>query len=240
VRLLDLTLPTPAENLALDELLLERVEREEAAGEVLRLWESPRAMVVVGRATAVADEVRLPECRRRKIPVLRRISGGASIVAGPGCLMYAVVLSYARFPQLRAVDRAHRFVLQRMAAAVGSLLDADVVPCGTSDLAVGDRKFSGNSLRCRRHGLLYHGTLLYDFPLSLIGECLKSPPRQPDYRCGRRHEQFVTNLHLTADRLRAAIVDTWQAEAPYGDWPTDQVEELVAEKYATEAWNFQR
>ena len=44
---------------------------------------------------------------------------------------------------------------------------------GTSDLAIGDLKFSGNSARCRRRWLLYHGTLLYDFPLSLVAQCLQ-------------------------------------------------------------------
>ena len=46
-----------------------------------------------------------------------------------------------------------------------------------SDLVLGDLKFSGNSARCRRRWLLYHGTLLYDFPLALVARCLKMPPR---------------------------------------------------------------
>ncbi len=69
---------------------------------------------------------------------------------------------------------------------------------GISDLVLGDRKFSGNSLRCKRDHFLYHGTLLYQFPLEQIGELLKMPARQPNYRQGRPHGEFVMNLPLDA------------------------------------------
>jgi lipoate-protein ligase A len=49
MKLLDLTLPTPAENLALDEALLDAAEAGELPDEVLRLWEFPQAVVVIGR-----------------------------------------------------------------------------------------------------------------------------------------------------------------------------------------------
>ena len=37
--------------------------------------------------------------------------------------------------------------------------------CGTSDFTIGDLKFSGNSMRARHNPFLYHGTILYNFPL---------------------------------------------------------------------------
>jgi len=51
MKLLDLTLPSPAENLALDEALLDAAEAGEMADEVLRFWESPQPLVVVGRSS---------------------------------------------------------------------------------------------------------------------------------------------------------------------------------------------
>ena len=52
MRLLDLTLPIAAENLALDEALLLAAE-ESGAGEVLRLWELPSLAVVLGAGGSV-------------------------------------------------------------------------------------------------------------------------------------------------------------------------------------------
>src|SRR5512145_101364 len=101
MNLLDLTLPTPAENLALDEALLDANEAGDLAGEVLRLWESPQPIVVIGRSSRLCDEVNEPACRAAKVPILRRPSGGAAILAGPGCLMYSVILRYAGREHLR-------------------------------------------------------------------------------------------------------------------------------------------
>src|SRR5262245_52611791 len=109
MQFLDLTLPTAVENVALDEALLDGAEVSAAEagsgarGEVLRLWESRETMVVVGNSSRLADEVRLDVCAARGVPVLRRASGGAAIVSGPGCLMYAVVLSYELRPELRLI-----------------------------------------------------------------------------------------------------------------------------------------
>ena len=82
MRYLDLTLPTAAENLALDEALLEEAEAAGGPTEMLRLWESPQPLVVVGRSSRIDAEVRVDACRASGIPILRRASGGAAIVAG--------------------------------------------------------------------------------------------------------------------------------------------------------------
>lgn len=236
MRYLDLTLATPAENLALDEALLDEAEAAGGPFETLRLWEPAEPMAVVGRSSRVADEVELDACRKRGIPVLRRASGGAAVLAGPGCLMYAVVLSLQQRPALRMVDHAHRFVLGTIAEALRPLMPT-VARRGTSDLAFGERKFSGNSVRLKREHLLYHGTLLYGFPLAQIAECLKMPPRRPDYRADRPHVEFVTNLPLSGLVLRGALVDAWEADEPYVFWPRERTAELVAEKYGRPEWN---
>lgn len=239
MQLLDLTLPTPAENLALDEALLERAQDEHATTGILRLWESEVISVVVGRATKVDQEVDRPACRQLGVPVLRRTSGGAAVLIGPGCLMYSVVLAYETHPPLRIIHEAHRHVLGVVSRALARLLPG-VEPAGTSDLAVAGRKFSGNSLRCKRDHLLYHGTLLYDFPLHLIETCLKMPPRQPDYRAGRPHEAFVMNLPLAGRDLRAALVEAWRVESTMTLWPQRRTGELVENRYTRDDWNLQR
>ncbi len=234
--LLDLTLPTPAENLALDEALLEEAERAGQPHETLRLWEPAAPMVVVGRSSRLEQEVQIEACRQLGVPILRRTSGGAAVVTGPGCLMYAVVLSYEKRPELRAVDRAHRFVLNTIVAGLEE--HAPSVRCrGTSDLTLGHQKFSGNSVRCRREHFLYHGTLLYNFRLELIECCLRMPPRQPTYREGRAHGEFVANLPVAADALRQSLIAAWHADRPSATWPEAETARLVAERYSHDEWH---
>lgn len=235
MQLLELALDTPAENLALDEALLLTAETEGEPQETLRLWEPRQRFVVLGSSSRIADEVHLENCRSRGIEVLRRTSGGAAIVAGPGCLMYSLVLSLEERPELRAIDRAHCFVLNQLAQAIGALVPGVVVR-GTSDLVIGDRKFSGNSLRMKRGHLLYHGTLLYSFPLELIPTCLASPPRQPAYRAERPHGEFVANLPLDSLSLRLAAIEAFCPNPSDASWPRELTAELAAEKFSNDAW----
>lgn len=235
--LLDLTLDTPAENLALDDALLEAVEAGELP-EVLRIWEAPAPMVVIGRSSKIAEEVQLEACRQRQIPVLRRSSGGAAVVAGPGCLMYASVLNLEHRPELRELQRAHRFVMEHTCAAA-ERFDDSVTISGISDLALGpqQRKCSGNSMRYKRRSLLYHGTILYEFSLSMIVECLALAPRQPEYRNGRDHDDFVANLAAGGLPLRRALAEVWQATEPLEHWPEVRTAQLVAERYGLADWH---
>ena len=239
VQLLDHTLRSAAENLALDEALLDEAEQNPTPSEWLRLWEPPQPVVILGRSSQLESEVHTLRCRELGIEVLRRVSGGAAIVTGPGCLMYAVVLSLRARPRLRAIDAAHHLVLETIAGAIRKL-GLSVALRGTSDLTLANRKFSGNSLRVRRDNLLYHGTLLYDFPLELIAACLGRPPREPDYRAARAHHDFVTNLPARREDLRRVVIEAWQPVRESDAWPHARVAELVASRYSRPEWNLRR
>lgn len=234
-----LTLETPAANLALDEALLDWAESAGLEAECLRLWESPANFVVLGRSSRVDQEVDRQVCASRNVPVLRRVSGGAAIVAGPGCLMYAVVLSQKLRPELHGIHNAHAYVLDRIVDLLRPHVET-IHRAGTSDLAIGSdvaRKVSGNSLRVKRSHLLYHGTLLYDFDLSLIAECLRSPPRQPTYRAARDHTTFVANLPMSRSALEAAVQEAWPCDCEFSEWPQSLVESLVRDRYCRDDWN---
>ena len=82
--LLDLTLPGAAENVALDEALLDEAEASSSPHELLRWWEPAAPLVVLGRSSKPEVEVRLDACARAGVPVIRRTSGGATIITGPG------------------------------------------------------------------------------------------------------------------------------------------------------------
>jgi lipoate-protein ligase A len=236
MKLLDLTLDTPAANLALDEALLETADEADGPCEVLRIWESPQPLVVLGRASRVADEVDRVNCRTRQIPILRRCSGGASVVVGPGCLMYAMVLSSQLRPELQQISAAHCLALRKLGDGLRRVVPQ--VQCqGTSDLTWNGKKFSGNSLRVRRTHLLYHGTVLYDFPLDLVSVCLQTPPRQPEYRRGRSHDEFLVNLPASRAELCQALAAVWQTDEMLTAWPRHRTEELAETRYGQAAWN---
>lgn len=239
MRLLDLSLETPWANVALDEALLEQAAEADEFEEVLRLWESHQTAVVVGRGSHVMEEVNVAFCQQQGIPIVRRCSGGAAIVAGPGCLMYGLVLDVRRNSRLAMIDSAHREILTRLAGALRDL-GIEATPRGTSDLAVGDRKISGNSMRRKRHWILYHGTILNGLSPQSIADCLRIAPRQPAYRRGRSHAEFVTNVAHPVGELKRAISRAWQADAKLDRIPHGQVHELIALRYGRDEWNLGR
>jgi lipoate---protein ligase len=151
-------------------------------------------------------------------------------------LMYSVVLSYQLRPELRMIDRAHAFVLETIATSLRGIFPG-AARAGISDLVLGDRKFSGNSLRCKRTHFLYHGTLLYQFPNDRMGALLKMPARQPEYRRQRSHIDFLMNLPLEAHQLRQALISAFGAMETRSEWPRAMTAQLVAEKYSRADWN---
>ena len=233
---LQLTLDKPVENLALDEALLDAAEADEIEGDLLRLWELPDYCVVLGRSSQVEIEVDLAACRSAQVPVLRRASGGGTILAGPGCLMYTLVLGFTDWPQLPPIDQAHRWVLNKLSTML-EVESNSIQPAGTSDLvlsaATGDqrKKFSGNAMRRKRRHLLYHGTLLYDFDLSRISQFLARATRTPNYRNDRSHDEFVTNLPVDRETLISKLIQGWQADVSLKNWPLNRTNEIVAAKY---------
>jgi lipoate-protein ligase A len=245
MKLLDLTLPSPAENLACDETLLDASEAGDG-GEILRFWEPREHFVVVGYANKVATEVNVAACEARGIPILRRCSGGGTVVQGPGCLNYTLVLRITADGPLHNIGIANQFIMRQNRAAIQSLFPRPQTPDprpqiavrGHTDLAIGDRKFSGNSQRRRKHFLLFHGTFLLNFDLALVSELLPMPSKQPEYRESRAHTDFLTDLNVPADKLKNALRRAWKAEEPFENPPLETIAALAREKYATHEWNY--
>jgi lipoate-protein ligase A len=232
---LDLTLADPAANLALDEALLLRAE--DGGGEVLRIWEERSPVVVLGSGGVVADDVDEAACAVDGVPILRRSSGGGTVLLGAGCLLFTLVLRYDRAAELAGIQSSYEYILNRIGRA---LFGAAAELAGVSDLAVDGRKFSGNAQQRKRGHLLHHGTLLYAFDVTRVGRYLLPPPRQPEYRAARAHCDFLKNLELTADELKRRLRGAWQAAGTATDWPTAEVKRLVAEKYSGAGWNRRR
>lgn len=234
---LDVDLGDAAANLALDEALLEAAHEGALAAPVVRTWMAPELTVVLGSSSRLAEEIDPDACAAANARIVRRPSGGLTVLLGPGCLMWSVVAPHRAGPP--AIEAIHAAMLEPLAAALRAG-GRPVERRGTSDLALVDggpeRKVSGNALRVRRHGVLYHGTLLDAFDLEAVARLLRHPPREPGYRAGRPHAAFLANLHLGRERLTAVVRSAFGAGTVAADWPRERVATLVAERYTATAW----
>ncbi|MEO7298603.1 MAG: lipoate--protein ligase family protein [Verrucomicrobiota bacterium] len=235
MKFLDLTLASPAANLAYDEVLLDSCEQS-GSEEILRFWEPVEYFVVLGYANRVASEVNVAECSRRKIPIFRRCSGGGTIVQGPGCVNYSLILDFSKQPSLATITETNRQIMERNRDIFRKLLGVEVEVKGHTDLTLHGVKFSGNAQRRRKTHLLFHGTFLLNFEIGLIKFFLKMPSLQPGYRENRSHEKFLTNIDCSGKDVKSALQAGWGADKLLNEVPA--VTEEALKKYQNAEWNF--
>ncbi|MDF2629800.1 MAG: putative lipoate-protein ligase [Symbiobacteriaceae bacterium] len=170
-----------------DATALERFDRE---GPFVWLWEPAAIECVLGAGTP-ANDIDLALCAASGVPVYRRKGGGGAVVLGPGDLIITAAYDATRKtfasqwinPIAEAIVRA----VQRLGIAGAHVR-------GLGDVAIGERKILGSSLYANRKVALFQGSLLVDPDLSLIPIYLPHPSKEPDYRRGRDHLNFVTSL----------------------------------------------
>lgn len=235
MKYLDLTFADPAENLACDDALLSWFEARRTEDSLLRIWQAESYFVVLGHSNKLKSEVHRSGCAAAGIPVLRRISGGGAVVQGPGCINYSLILN-TEVVSLRSVSETFHHVLQRHQKVIEKLKGAEVRIEGISDLTIAGRKFSGNAQYRRRVHSLVHGTFLLNFDLPLIERCLQMPARQPEYRRNRPHAEFIANLQINAGRVRAGLIETWDAKQEFAEVPWAAIDELARAQYRRSDW----
>ncbi len=192
----DISFKTPQENILFDDVLLYLAEQGKRE-EILRFWESSRTFIVLGRISLFAEDVKIDEVKESQILVLRRSSGGGTVVQGRGCLNYSLILLKEAEPRLNDLKKSYQWILGKVVTALDKLgVEAQFQPICDIALSNCQKKFSGNAQKRARRYILHHGTILYDFELNLIEAYLKIPKAVPIYRGRRTHLDFLTNIPI--------------------------------------------
>lgn len=235
--ILDKTFETPAENLACDELLVESCQKNGQI-ECLRFWEPEHYFVVVGYGNKIEEEVFTDECKKYNVPILRRISGGGTVLQGPGCLNYTLALNINNnIKNLSTIPDTNRYIMNRNKKAIETIIGKEVNVSGVTDLTIEGKKFSGNAQRRFNDYVLYHGTFLLNMDISLIERFLKMPTRQPCYRQNRKHSEFLININLSASQIKDSFKKEWNVMGGDMEIDSDKIRQLAVEKYQNPEWN---
>lgn len=168
----------------------EALARFQQEGPFIWLWEPQRLACVLGAGTPETD-VDQALCAATEVPVYRRKGGGGSVLLGPGNLV--ITAAYEGHRKAFATQWIPP-IAEAVAQALRDLGLADARVRGFGDVALGEKKILGSSLYANREVALYQGSLLVDPDLSLIPLYLPHPSKEPDYRRGRSHLDFVTSL----------------------------------------------
>lgn len=154
----------------------------------LKLYRPTAPMLVLGRGSRPELELRLEACAADGIPVRRRPGGGCAVLLDPGNLVVSLALP---LPGWGGIREAYDRITEGLIGALGALGVAGVRREGACDLALEDRKIGGGCIY-RRPGLLYYSTTILELPdLERIERYIAHPPREPEYRRGRTHGEFL-------------------------------------------------
>jgi lipoate-protein ligase A len=171
--------------------------------------------VVLGPAGKPEVELNTAACIEDCIPIYRRRGGGCAVLLDPGNVI--VSLAYPA-EGVGAITRHFDRVTQWL---IGGLERAGVTGVhreGTSDLVIGDRKIGGGCMYRPKGLVLYATTLLADPDIEKVERCIKHPPREPEYRRGRAHREFMGSLRrMSAARDVEAFADALRAVLDPGD-----------------------
>lgn len=179
-----------------DDDLIEALRRDGTAQ--MRIYQPDQNMVVLGRGSKPERELHLDVCNRDRVPVLRRHGGGCAVVLDRGNVVVSVALA------ARGIGDNQRHFARLsdwLIAGLDNLGFRGIRQDGISDLIINNRKIAGACMVRKKDLLFYSASLLVKADLSLMERYLRHPPREPEYRKGRRHTDFVTNLSTMFDSV---------------------------------------
>ena len=167
-------------------LAMEEFVAREVEDEAFFVWRV-EPTVIYGRNQVLENEVNLEYCRKHKVDVVKRKSGGGCVYSDQGNIM----ISYVS----RRGDVSE--VFDRYMTALSEALKKLGVPAeksGRNDVLVEGRKVSGNAFHQLPDRSIVHGTLLYSTDLEALTEAIRPPVEKLQRHGVESVRQRVMNL----------------------------------------------
>jgi lipoate-protein ligase A len=230
---------TPAINLAYEDYFLKGKDLEE---DLFMLWRNEPS-IVVGRFQNTLEEINSSFAEAHHIQVIRRITGGGAVYHDLGNLCFSFILHDI---QPKIIDKS-KYARPLVDALAELGVNAEVTY--RNDLMVAGKKFSGNAMALHKNRLLFHGTLLFDTDLEILGEVLKGSEAKILSKAVKSVRNRVTNLkEYLREEMDVIQFKESMKELLFADTPTvayipcqedlDAIQKLVKTKYETWKWNF--
>ena len=167
-----------------------------------------KSLVVLGSGNDESLEVNVENCRAMGVDILRRYGGGGTVVLYPGCVVVSVGCWVSEAFQNGLFFRLlNQSVIDSLAVVWPEL--TNLSQAGISDIVFGAKKIAGTSMFRSRNYLLYQASILVNLDLHLVAKTLRHPTKEPDYRKGRSHQDFLSALssHVTKDISTQQVKD---------------------------------
>jgi len=155
------------------------------------VWQPEESVIVLGQSNSIETSLYTDAVSADGVRVTKRPSGGETVILTPSTMAFTVA---KRFPVMIQFRDFFRMVNSAVIAGLQELGVSRLGSKGISDITIGNRKILGSSMRKVNDKLVYHAVLNLSEDTSLFAKYLRHPGREPDYRAGRSHDEFVTSL----------------------------------------------
>ena len=171
------------------------------------LWVPDDFYVVLGNSNKPEHNLIEKNIRDDDVIVYKRPSGGETVILTPRTMVISIKMTQDHFSN---PSTWFRYFNQKIIDALTSLGVENLYYRGISDVAIDDKKILGSSIYRRRKVLFYHAVLNVSESVDTIARYIKHPTKEPGYREGRDHHEFVTSLHaegysLSMKQVRGAM-----------------------------------
>ena len=233
----------PALNVALDEVLTDRIGRGDSPP-TLRFWRWSAPAVVIGRCQSVANEVDPDGARELGMRIVRRITGGGAMFVQPhGAITYSLILPERLVEGLTLRQSYEVCDAWAVAGLRGMGIDCFYRP--VNDIACAAGKIAGAAQARRRGVVLHHTTLAYAMEPTEMRRVLRIGREKLKERGVASAAKEVAPLNLQTPLSRedvvAGLLDAFQARygGTLGELDAQELmeaEALVETKYGAASW----
>ena len=166
------------------------------------VWIPDKMYLILGRSNNVESSLIVDKLKKNRIKVFKRPSGGETVVLTPRTLIISAVIISEEFKNTR---KYFKIFNQKIIDVLEKHGIDGLSHKGISDITLNNRKVLGSAIYRTKGKLFYHSVLNISEPVSTIEKYIKHPGREPDYRNGRKHSEFVTSLY--AEGFKINIVE---------------------------------
>ncbi len=231
-------------NLALEHSILQLHESQPYIM-TIRVWKNPQA-VIIGRHQILENEVDLEYCKRNKIEIGRRISGGGAVYHDEGNVNISFFVPVRIFQGKFDVIRAKLFFTQLLVKSLRNVGIINVQIENGSNILYNGKKISGAAGYYRRNWYLHHATLLIAANLAHLKSSLKARDKNPKNPRASRYFPTTNLSRFDYDAWKSKLIeiveDTWKIELSHGSLTKEETmlaKKLKQDLYATKKWIFE-
>jgi lipoate---protein ligase len=193
IRVLDTKALTAAENMALDEAILEARE-ENLIPDTIRFLSFEPHCALVGFFQNVENEIRESFCTQEGIEINRRITGGGALYWGVKDIGWEIFASADRFTaKISKFEDYYGLFCGAASRGINQFgLKSSFRP--RNDIEIDGKKISGSGGTSIRDCFMFQGTLLVDINLEIMLRALKIPVEKLRYKEINSQKDRVTWL----------------------------------------------